>query len=51
MTVKIDATGPTVTCPAPPPVFVLNGPGGLVSATVTDALSGAAASPVSGRRS
>jgi hypothetical protein len=48
VTVKIDATGPTVTCPAPPPVFVLNGPGGLVSATVTDALSGPAASPVSG---
>jgi hypothetical protein len=48
VTVKIDATGPTVTCPTPPPVFVLNGPGGLVSATVTDALSGAVASPVSG---
>jgi hypothetical protein len=48
VTVKIDATGPTVTCPSPPPVFVLNGPGGLVSATVTDALSGPAASPVSG---
>ena len=47
VTVKIDATGPTVTCPSPPPVFVLNGPGGLVSATVTDALSGAVASPVS----
>jgi hypothetical protein len=48
VTVKIDATGPTVTCPAPPPVFVLNGPGGLVSAIVTDALSGPVASPVSG---
>ena len=48
VTVKIDATGPTVTCQTPPPVFVLNGPGGLVSATVTDALSGAVASPVSG---
>ncbi len=48
VTVKIDATGPTVTCQAPPPVFVLNGPGGLVSATVTDALSGPVASPVSG---
>ena len=48
VTVKIDATGPTVTCPAPPPVFVLNGPGGLVTATVTDALSGPVASPVSG---
>jgi hypothetical protein len=48
VTVKIDATGPTVTCPAPPPVFVLNGPGGLVSAIVTDVLSGPAASPVSG---
>jgi Beta-lactamase enzyme family len=48
VTVKIDATGPTVTCPTPPPVFVLNGPGGLVSAIVTDALSGPVASPVSG---
>ena len=48
VTVKIDATGPTVTCPTPPPVFVLNGPGGLVSAIVTDALSGPVVSPVSG---
>ena len=48
VTVKIDATGPTVTCPTPPPVFVLNGPGGLISAIVTDALSGPVASPVSG---
>ena len=48
VTVKIDATPPTVTCPAPPPVFVLNGPGGPVSATVTDTLSGPVASPVSG---
>ena len=48
ITVKIDGTPPTVTCQAPPPVFVLNGPGGLVSATVTDATSGALASPISG---
>ncbi len=48
VTVKIDATAPTLTCQAPPPVFVLNGSDGLVSATVTDALSGPAASPVSG---
>lgn len=48
VTVKIDGTPPTVTCQAPPPVFVLNGPGGSVSATVTDATSGEAASPVSG---
>ena len=47
-TVKIDGTPPTVTCQAPPPVFVLNGPGGSVSATVTDATSGPLSSPVSG---
>jgi hypothetical protein len=40
--VSIDATPPTVAC-GPTPVFVLQGPGGLVSATVTDALSGPAA--------
>ena len=38
-TVKIDATPPTVICGATP-VFVLNGPGGDVTATVSDALSG-----------
>ena len=48
VTVKIDGTPPTVTCQAPPPVFVLNGPGGLVSATVTDATSGPLVSPISG---
>jgi hypothetical protein len=44
--VSIDATPPTVAC-GPTPVFVLQGPGGLVSATVTDALSGPAAPVVS----
>ena len=48
VTVKIDGTPPTVTCQTPPPVFVLNGPGGLISATVTDATSGPVASPISG---
>jgi Beta-lactamase enzyme family len=48
VTVKIDGTPPTVTCQAPPPVFVLNGPGGSVSATVTDATSGPVTSPISG---
>jgi hypothetical protein len=48
VTVKIDGTRPTVTCQTPPPVFVLNGPGGLVSATVTDATSGPLVSPISG---
>ena len=48
VTVKIDGTPPTVTCQTPPPVFVLNGPGGLVSATVTDATSGPVASPING---
>jgi hypothetical protein len=37
--VSIDATPPTLTC-GPTPVFVLQGPGGLVPASVTDALSG-----------
>jgi hypothetical protein len=44
---KIDATPPTVTC-GPTPVFVLNGPGGQVSATVTDSVSGPVAASVSG---
>ena len=48
VTVKIDGTPPTVTCQAPPPVFVLNGPGGSVFATVTDATSGPVTSPISG---
>src|SRR5262245_3418500 len=47
-TVKIDGTPPTVTCQTPPPVFVLNGPGGTVSATVTDVTSGPLTSPISG---
>jgi len=42
---KIDQTPPTVTC-GTAPVFALGGPGGNVSATVTDAPSGPAASPV-----
>jgi hypothetical protein len=42
---KIDQTPPTVTC-GTTPVFALGGPGGNVSATVTDAPSGPAASPV-----
>jgi hypothetical protein len=38
---KIDKTPPTVTCDPPTPrVFFINGPGGLVTATVTDAASG-----------
>jgi hypothetical protein len=45
-TIKIDATPPTVTC-GPPPTFVLGGPGGSVSATVTDETSGPAAGAVS----
>ena len=48
VTVKIDGTPPTVTCQSPPPVFVLNGPGGSVSATVTDATSGPLVTPISG---
>jgi hypothetical protein len=46
VTVKIDGTPPTVTC-GPTPVFVLNGPGGLVSATVTDGTSGPVSAVVS----
>ncbi len=38
-TVMIDATAPTVICDATP-TFVLNGPGGEVTATVSDATSG-----------
>jgi hypothetical protein len=38
-TVKIDGTAPTVACDGTP-VFVLNGPGGDVTATVTDLTSG-----------
>lgn len=45
--VSIDATAPSVVC-GPAPVFVLNGPGGFVGATVSDALSGPVAAFVSG---
>jgi hypothetical protein len=44
-TVKIDTTPPTVTCD-PPPTYFLNQTGATVSATVTDATSGPAVSPV-----
>lgn len=47
VTVKIDATAPTVTCQTPPPVFTWNGGGGTVSATVTDATSGVVSADVS----
>jgi hypothetical protein len=45
--VSIDATGPTVAC-GPTPVYVLHGPGGLVSASVSDVLSGPVSTSVSG---
>jgi Bacterial Ig-like domain (group 3) len=44
---KIDMTPPTVTCNAPPLIFALGGPGGRVSAAVSDATSGPAAASVS----
>jgi hypothetical protein len=47
VTVKIDATPPTVTCQAPPPVFTWNGASGTVSATVTDGTSGAVSGSLS----
>ena len=43
--IKIDKTAPTVT-PGPAPTYILNQPGATVSATVTDATSGPAVSPV-----
>jgi hypothetical protein len=43
---QIDRTAPTVTC-GTTPIFTLDGPGGNVSATVTDTTSGPAASSVS----
>lgn len=46
VTVKIDATPPTVTCQTPP-VFTWNGTGGTVSATVNDGTSGAVSTTVS----
>ncbi len=42
----IDKTPPTVTC-GPTPVFFMGGMGGSVSASVTDATSGPAVSPIS----
>lgn len=44
---KIDQTSPAVTCPTPAPTFVLGGPGGNVTAGVTDATSGPASTSVS----
>ncbi|HEU5490591.1 MAG TPA: serine hydrolase [Gaiellaceae bacterium] len=40
VTVKIDATPPTVSCQTPPPIFTWNGAGGTVSAGVSDSTSG-----------
>ena len=47
ITVKRDATPPTVTCPSPSPHFDAGAAGKTVTATVTDALSGASAASVS----
>ena len=44
---KIDRTPPTVTCAAPMPTFQLGSAGGLVTAVVGDAGSGAVSSSVS----
>jgi hypothetical protein len=44
---RIDRKAPTVTCPSPTPTFTLNQAGAMLSATVADGGSGAAASPVS----
>ena len=46
-TFKIDRTAPTVTCTTPAPSFTLNQSGRSVTATVTDATSGAAQSTIS----
>ncbi|MGH3070697.1 MAG: PxKF domain-containing protein [Gaiellaceae bacterium] len=46
VTIKRDATAPTVQCPSPAPTFVL-GEGAVVSAAVSDATSGPAAASVS----
>jgi FG-GAP repeat len=43
---KMDQAPPNVTC-GPTPTFTLGGPGGSVSATVTDATSGPTQSPIS----
>jgi hypothetical protein len=45
-TVKVDKTGPVVTCAAAPTYVVGSTPTSGLSATVTDALSGAVTSPV-----
>ena len=45
-TVKVDKTGPVVTCAASPTYVIGSTPTSGLSATVTDALSGAVASPV-----
>jgi subtilisin-like proprotein convertase family protein len=42
-TIRIDTTPPVLTCSLPAPTFTLNQAGVMVSATVTDALSGPAA--------
>ena len=47
ITVKRDATPPTVTCPSPAPAFDAGAAGKIVTATVVDGLSGAAAASVS----
>ncbi|MGH3129050.1 MAG: serine hydrolase [Gaiellaceae bacterium] len=47
VTVKIDATPPTVTCQTPSPVFTWNGAGGTVSAGVSDSTSGAVSASLS----
>ena len=47
VTVKIDATPPTVTCQTPTPVFTWNGAGGTVSAGVSDSTSGAVSASLS----
>jgi hypothetical protein len=47
ITVKRDATPPTVTCPSPAPAFDAGAAGKTVTATVADELSGAAAASVS----
>src|SRR5206468_2936782 len=44
---QIDQTAPTATCDDPAPRFEFNGPGGAVSAGVTDATSGPASTTVS----
>jgi hypothetical protein len=45
---KIDSGAPTVNCPSPAPVFELGHEGGLVTARVSDAVSGPRSTSVSG---